>query len=222
MRIMSQSIRYMQSRLLIGLEFLILCIGVPGLIIYYELAPQMFSFLWGASLYGLIIMRYIYHDHLRDIWKWRAVTRGNLRPVIMRWLLACIGMYIFIEWYAPSRTFAFAAQEPLFVVFLCFAYPVLSALPQEFVFCSYFFERYTPLFGKGLTMVIASAIVFAYAHCLYLNPVAPALSLLGGLVFAMTYLKTRSLALVTIEHSLYGNVLFIMGLGYYFYGGAVD
>ena len=207
---------------LIGLEFLILCIGVPGVIIYYELAPHMFSFLWGASAYGLAIMRYVYHDYLRDICKWRAVTWDNMRPILVRWVLASVGMYIFIAWYAPGRTFEFAAREPLFVLFLCFAYPVLSALPQEFIFCSYFFERYRRLFGRGASMIIASAVVFAYAHCLYLNPVAPALSLLGGFIFATTYYKTQSLALVTIEHGLYGNILFILGLGHYFYGGAVD
>ncbi len=70
-------------------------------------------------------------------------------------------------------------------------------------------------------MMIASAVMFAYAHLLYINPVAPTLSLLGGLIFASTYLKTKSLALVTIEHGLYGNVLFLIGLGYYFYGGNV-
>jgi membrane protease YdiL (CAAX protease family) len=189
---------------------------------YYELAPQMFSFLWGASFYGLLVLRYIYRDHLRDIWKWRAVTWTNLRPILVRWILACIGMYLFIAWYAPERAFGLILQEPLFVLFLCFAYPVLSALPQEFIFCSYFFERYRRLFGKGVSMIIASAVVFAYAHCLYLNPVAPSLSLMGGLIFATTYLKTYSLALVTIEHALYGNFLFVLGLGYYFYGGAVD
>jgi membrane protease YdiL (CAAX protease family) len=96
---------------------------------------------------------------------------------------------------------------------------VLSALPQEFIFCSFFFERYKAFFGEGRGMIVASAVVFAYAHCLYLNPVAPTLSLLGGLIFASTYRKTKSLALVTIEHGLYGNALFLIGLGTYFYSG---
>ena len=40
-------------------------------------------------------------------------------------------------------------------------------------------------------------------------------------IFASTYSKTKSLALVTIEHGLYGISLFLIGLGWYFYGGAV-
>lgn len=70
-------------------------------------------------------------------------------------------------------------------------------------------------------MVAASAVTFAYAHCLYLNPIAPTLSLLGGVIFALTYLRTKSLATVTIEHGLYGDFLFFIGLGMYFYGGNV-
>lgn len=70
-------------------------------------------------------------------------------------------------------------------------------------------------------MVIMSAIVFAYAHMLFINPIAPTFSFVAGLLFAVTYLKTKSLALVTVEHALYGNAIFVIGLGYYFYSGAV-
>ena len=44
----------------------------------------------------------------------------------------------------------------------------------------------------------------------------------AGLIFASTYAKSKSLALVTIEHGLYGNFLFFIGLGWYFYGGAIN
>ena len=41
----------------------------------------------------------------------------------------------------------------------------------------------------------------------------------GGLFFADTYAKTRSLAAVYFEHALYGCYLFTIGLGFYFYHG---
>ena len=101
------------------------------------------------------------------------------------------------------------------------AYPVLSAVPQEFIFCSFFFARFATLFPSTKVMIAVSAIVFAYAHILYINPVAPTLSLIGGYIFASTYAKYKSLALISIEHALYGNALFTVGLGWYFFGGAV-
>jgi hypothetical protein len=47
------------------------------------------------------------------------------------------------------------------------------------------------------------------------------LTLLGGLMFAKTYEETGSLVLSGIEHALYGGFLFTIGLGKYFYYGAV-
>jgi len=211
----------LRTRSYLILEFFILCIALPGSIIYTKSAPFMFVFLWGAALYALFILRVVYHDHLKQIWNWKAVTWANMKPILIRWVIACAAMTLFIWFYDPDRMFRLALERPLFIPFLMIMYPILSALPQELIFCSFFFERYKPFFGVASNMVVASAIIFAYAHVLYINPVAPTLSLVGGLIFALTYLKTKSLALVTIEHGLYGNYLFIVGLGWYFHGGSV-
>ena len=204
-------------------EFFTLCIAVPGYIIITKSAPFLFSFLWGATLYGYLILRGAqYSQTLRTLWNWEQVNWTNLKPILIRWLLASIGMCIFIYFYDPDQLFRLAKEHPQRLSAIILIYPVLSALPQEFIFCSFFFARYAPFFGSGKKMVIASAIIFAYAHILYINPVAPTLSLLGGLIFAQTYLKTKSLSLVTIEHGLYGISLFISGTGWYFYSGNVS
>lgn len=209
------------SRLLLALEFLVLCIGLPTVIIAYRFAPFMFAFLWGAALFCFVVLRLRHHAHLKEIWKWQAVNRANLKRILPRWAVCSIGMLAFIYFYDPGRMFMLFHTRPEIIPFLLMLYPVLSALPQEFIFCSYFFERFQPFFRTERARIIASAIVFAYAHVLFINWVAPLLSLLAGLIFADTYSRTRSLALVTIEHALYGNVLFLVGLGWYFYGGAV-
>lgn len=220
---------FFKHRLFLAIEFLCLCVLTPGYIIYTKSAPFMFSFLWGAALYGFIILRLVYHDHLRDIWKWSAVNWPNMKPILARWILACVGMTLFIYFYDPERMFSMfsrrfeddPAMALIAIPLLMLGYTFISALPQEFIFCSFFFERYKPFFGESMQMVGASAFIFAYAHVLYINPVAPTLSLIAGLIFALTYLKTRSLALVTVEHGLYGSYLFLVGLGWYFYGGSV-
>tara|TARA_B100000927_G_C16451280_1_gene463935 strand:- start:303 stop:632 length:330 start_codon:yes stop_codon:yes gene_type:complete len=106
------------------------------------------------------------------------------------------------------------------LILIFFVYPILSALPQEFIFTTFFFSRYEDIIPEKL-QILTSAIIFTYAHVLFINFIAPFLSLFGGLIFANTYKKTNSLALVAFEHSLYGNSLFFMGLGYYFWGGSV-
>lgn len=182
----------------------------------------MFLFLWAASFYGVFILHTVYRERLKAMWRWQAVTWTNLKPILIRWILACIGMSVFLYVYDPTQMFGLIQYRPELIPFLLVLYPIISALPQELIFCSFFFKRYERFFGSGYKMVFFSALVFAYAHCLYINPVAPTLSFFGGLIFASTYLKTKSLALVTIEHGLYGNFLFLVGLGYYFYRGNVS
>ena len=71
-------------------------------------------------------------------------------------------------------------------------------------------------------MVAMSSIAFCLAHILFNNWLAPVLGLVGGIIFEGTYKKTKSLLMVSIEHSLYGDTLFFIGLGWFFWGGSVN
>lgn len=204
------------------IEFLILCIALPTIIIVFSLGYYMFFFLWAAAIYCGYHLFYVGHENFaKDTWKWHAVNWENMKPILIRWIIACIGMYVFLYFYDPSKLFNLVAQKPMQIVMLFTIYPLLSALPQELIFCSFFFHRYKRFFKNIRVRVYASALVFAYAHILYINPVAPILSFIAGLIFAYTYARTRSLALVTVEHALYGNAMFFIGLGYYFWSGAL-
>jgi hypothetical protein len=67
-------------------------------------------------------------------------------------------------------------------------------------------------------MTVASAVVFAFGHVMFPRPwVAMGLTLLGGLLFGYHYAQSGSLLLVSIEHALFGQVLFTVGLGRFFY-----
>jgi hypothetical protein len=202
-------------------EFVLLCLALPTFIIVNKLAPFMFSFLWSAGAYTLFILLFVYGQKLKNMWKWEEVTWTAMKPVLIRWVICTIAMAVFIIGYDPARFLYLVHERPQIIPFLLVLYPLLSALPQEIIFCSFFFKRYEAYFGSGKRMVLASALLFAYAHVLFINPVAPPISFIGGLIFAQTYRKSGSLALVTIEHGLYGNALFVIGLGWYFYHGAL-
>lgn len=202
-------------------EFVLLCIGVPTIMIIWTYAPFMFAFLWGATLYCYIVYRNTYSKRAKALWRWHVVTWDNLKPMLIRWVIASIAMLAFTYYFVPDKLFNIFHRNPSLIPWLMVMYPVLSALPQEFIFCNFFFRRYEPFFGRGKLMIFMSALVFAFAHMLYINPIAPTISFIGGLIFADTFARHRSLALVTIEHGLYGNTLFLVGLGWYFYSGAV-
>lgn len=46
------------------------------------------------------------------------------------------------------------------------------------------------------------------------------LSLIGGWLFTRRYQRSRSLLAVAIEHALYRQLVFTIGLGEFFYHGA--
>lgn len=211
----------MNRQVLLALEFVLLCIALPTVIIVFRLAPYMFFFLWAAWAVCWSIYRHYHFHQLQILWKWKAVTLENMKPIIIRWLACSVFMLVFTYYYDPEKLFYLVKEKPQIILFLSVFYPIFSALPQEFIFCTFFFRRYKPFFKTDRARIIASAITFAYAHVLFINPVAPVLSLVAGLIFASTFAKTKSLALVTIEHSMYGLVLFIVGLGWYFWAGAL-
>jgi membrane protease YdiL (CAAX protease family) len=108
-------------------------------------------------------------------------------------------------------------------------YPIFSVYPQEIAFRGMVHHRYRVVFvrflgtlGPGavrIALVLMSAVVFSWAHVVMLNPWAIGFCLIGGLLFADTYERSRSLAAVSIEHALYGCWMFTAGWGYYFYAG---
>lgn len=181
----------------------------------------MFMFLWAATAYCIVIDKFNFFSGFKEMWRWDQVNWTNLKPLFLRFIICIVGMYFFTRYYAPERLFYLSNNRPDIVPRILIFYPLLSALPQEYIFCRFIFNRYKLFFGEGWLMVIISATVFAYAHVLFINPVAPTLGFIAGLIFAHTYWKTKSLALVAIEHGLYGNAIFIIGLGYYFYSGGI-
>ena len=68
---------------------------------------------------------------------------------------------------------------------------------------------------------MGSALVFSYGHIVFENSLAVGLSFIGGLLFARTYVSTRSTFAAAFEHALYGCFIFTIGLGQYFYHGVV-
>ena len=98
-------------------------------------------------------------------------------------------------------------------------YPI-SAYAQEIAFRTFFFHRYAVLFPRPATRVIASGLIFGWAHVAVNNVTGILLATTAGLAIAVTYERRRSTLLVTLEHALYGDLAFTAGLGALFYSKA--
>jgi membrane protease YdiL (CAAX protease family) len=156
----------------------------------------------------------------RSLWRSSAV-RGHLKQLSVSFaataalLAATVAFADFdkLFWLPRHRSYLWAA--------VMVAYPVLSVYPQELIYRAFFFHRYRPLFGDGRAMILASGLAFSFMHLLFRNWIAILLTLAGGLVFARRYQASRSLLVTSLEHALYGQWIFTVGLGEYFLAGTL-
>ncbi len=148
-----------------------------------------------------------------QLWTW---LRGPLALALAVGTLLAVAVYL-VE---PRHLFDLPRSSPLRWLLVMLLYPVLSVVPQELVFRTFFFHRYGRLFGSPWVTTVASAIAFSWAHIVLMNELAVLLTLVGGWLFARTYLRTRSLLATAVEHAAYGCLLFTVGLGRWFVTGA--
>jgi membrane protease YdiL (CAAX protease family) len=99
-------------------------------------------------------------------------------------------------------------------------YPLVSVYPQELIYRVFFFHRYAPLFGSGLLMIAASALAFGFVHIIFGNWLAVVLCIIGGFLFSLTYQHSGSLLFTCLDHAIFGNFIFTIGLGQFFYHGS--
>jgi CAAX protease family protein len=69
-------------------------------------------------------------------------------------------------------------------------------------------------------MIIASALAFGFVHIIFRNWLAVGLCAIGGPLFSLTYQTSGSLLLACLDHAIFGNFLFTIGLGNFFYHGS--
>jgi membrane protease YdiL (CAAX protease family) len=155
-----------------------------------------------------------------DLIRWK-VPKAEWQRVLATWAIALPLLACLLWFLKPDALFSLLTQNPKAWAFVMLAYPLVSVFPQEFVYRVFFFDRYRPLFGSGVGMVFASAVMFSFGHVVFHNFPAVGLTFLGGWLFARTYQRSASLPLVAIEHALYGCAVFTIGLGEFLLDGTM-
>jgi uncharacterized protein len=152
---------------------------------------------------------------------WRKPRLEHLKSIMIIFLPGA-GVISIITYFAvPSRFLQLPVSHPFIWLIFVLLYP-LQVVLQELLFRSFFFHRYRKLFKrKEKQMIFLNALSFGLAHILFGNWVAPVLSFFGGLLFAWRYHISQSLLLVSLEHTIWGYFLFIIGIGWFFYSGSI-
>lgn len=201
-------------RLELGLLYLILPLSF-----YLRIIPLKFMFivLLAASIYALIILLKDHKFNRSSLWLWPDLN--YLLMVGLRFLWVGMGLTLISYIFYPEWLFSFPYNRPYLWLMVMLIYPILSVYPQELLTRAFFFHRYASCFPNIHFMIWANAVLFAFMHIVFAHWLVLTLSFIGGLLFAYTYHYSRSLMLVSIEHALYGNLLFTLGIGRLFYHG---
>jgi uncharacterized protein len=201
------------NRRLLVLESVVLYI-LPPLLMLTGVLPKFFvmPLLWIGMLYALFVLRRGGRKKLHF-----NIDTEYLPLMLFRFTLLGIAMTLFTRYFYPDMLFSLPMQHPALWLLILLLYPLLSVLPQEIIFRAFFTHRFGTVLSHRWLFLLANAFLFAYVHALFGNLLAIVFTFLGGLIFMSTYLRTRSVAMSVIEHSLYGDLVFTLGIGSFFY-----
>ena len=206
------------KRIIRFLEFGLLFITLP-VVFYYEIVPvPKIAALLAIGLFCLLVLWRDQSYDLRNLFS-KPEEPGLPQKLIWQGALVALVLIVLVLMLQPAELFIFPQAQPLTWVIVMILYPFLSALPQEFLYREFFFHRYGRIFKTEWILMLMSALSFSFLHIIYDNIWALLLSFIGGLIFAQTYRSTRSLYWVSLEHALYGCLVFTIGMGNYFYEG---
>jgi len=200
-----QSVRY---RLI---EFFIVFILIP---ISFVLEFQ----LWLKLVIGLIGFIYVVYVLLRiENNKFKIRQHINWtqfwQRTFIKFLAIVVVTTVYVYLVDAKNLLIVIKSKPLLWVSILFIYSVFSVYPQELVYRTFFFQRYESLFRSNVLFVLVNAALFSLAHIFFRNILVTILTFVGGVLFALTFKKTKSTLLVSIEHALYGCWLFTVGMG---------
>ncbi len=206
--------RIYNRRGFIVIELIAVYIGLP-LLYFFKLIPFHKSI--PLLLVFFIFLLVLFRNRDFDRRKFGLNGFRNWKPVILRFVLFAIGTTILVWVFAPSKFFILPRTNTgLWLIIMVF-YPLWSAFPQEMIYRVWFFNRYRALFRREWIFILTNAVLFSFSHIIFRNWLALALTLVGGLIFAYTYKRSQSLLAVFFEHTLYGDFIFTVGIGQFFY-----
>lgn len=150
----------------------------------------------------------------KSVKKEKIITLKRLLLLIVgRFFIIAISTAAFIFFKDKSSLFSVMLNKPMLWIKFSGIYIVFSVIPQELIYRSFFVKRYRNFIKNKKVFIILNSILFSFAHIWFQSWVVLIFTFIGSLFFIDTYLKTRSIWLVILEHSLYGVWLYTVGYG---------
>lgn len=202
-------------------EFVLLYVGIPFLLTIFLPARMLLPCLWIMCIGVLFYMRRDRSFNSRSLISWTGL-RYFVRKPLPRIFLAALLLTGSLALYRPAQLLRLPRSSLMLWLTIMLLYPLLSVAPQALIFRSLYLHRYGGLFSRRSVRIGVGALVFSLAHLPFLNLWSLVLTAPGGWFFLDTYERTGSLPLSWLEHAIYGNLIFTLGWGAWFYHGGTQ
>ncbi|MCK5675260.1 MAG: CPBP family intramembrane metalloprotease [Spirochaetales bacterium] len=195
-----------------SIELVILFVFIPLMLLLNPFPWINLILILSACIYCVYILLKKESNKFSSFFK--IGNSGYLKTILLRFIAAAVISTIIMYLFNRKALFSIVMERPFLWLMISVFYSFFSVLPQEILFRTYFFTRYESFFPSNkIYIILFNAALFSIAHIFFRNIYVLLLTFIGGILFALSYIKTRSLLLVSIEHAIYGFWLFTLGVG---------
>jgi len=150
----------------------------------------------------------------------RGFSLAQFASVLLVFAAGASLLATYVVEYHPALFLELPRNRPETYKRIMVLYPLMSVVVQELVYRTFFFHRYGLLFARAWWLaILLNGILFGIGHVVIGTPLAVYGTMVTGVLFAWRYVATRSFWAVALEHTLWGGLVFTVGLGRYFFTG---
>lgn len=198
-------------KLLRTVEMLLLFVGVPAFFLLPVSIKIKAVFFFLAIIYVVIIAVI---ERKKKVFQNKMCNQIDVyKTILLRFLVIAIGTTVVLFFTNKEDLFNVISTKPLLWLQFSGVYILASVIPQELLYRSFFVKRYKILFSNDNYSILINALLFSFGHIWFQSITVLAFTFIGGLLFAKTYLQSKSIYAVLIEHALYGVWLYTVGYG---------
>ena len=202
----------MDDTIVLKLEFIIIYFILPVVLVIANIEYLFFLILILVSIYAFFTLKKDKEFNLKSL-----LHKIFWKEVLILNIIFAVNIYLYTFIFYPELLFSLPKKNLTLLTMIIIFYPVVSVAPQELIYRVFFCQRYKKILGHNYgNIILINTIVFAFGHIIFLNLTALIFTAIASPIFLIVYLK-YSFATCLLLHALSGLLVFIFGLGNFFF-----